>query len=519
MMKKTKNAIALLVMLTVSLSGYAQSKMGRYHKNLLYEANIYFYQGDYYYASELYTELIKIEPENTELLERLGICYYHLPPLKDQAERYLKMAVKLDGVDAYYYLALLRIADYRFYDALTLLETYEKKSERTKTVEEIEHLKATAERAITMVQAPLAVTITNLGEEVNTSLHDYAPVWDMNGNKLLFTSRRKLDSKSVKDVSEQFDENIFLVDLNAEPLRAEAAPEIFNSRTNDAAVACSPDGNSLIIYRTSRDGFSGDLYLSKREHYSWSALEKLDEKINSKYQEASASFGYNDPDVLYFSSDREGGYGGKDLYVVRRLPDGNWGEPMNLGPNVNTKYDEDAPFMAADGVLYFASKGHTTMGGFDIFMTREGEDGWEVPANIGYPINTPGDDIFFSIDPTGSHGYFSSERLGGFGLQDLYKVSFDENNTIILRGTLTAGQSIPSNATITLMAEKDGTIEGMYQSDPREGTFVLALNTNKKYSMLIEAEGYVPVEKPLYFGAELAGLKEVKQEIQLSKLR
>ncbi len=507
------------MMVALSLPGFAQKKMGRYHKNLLYEADIYYTQGDYYYAAELYSELIKVEPENAELLERLGICYYHLPPLKDQAERYLVLAVKQHGVEAYYYLAQLRISDYRFYDALTLLETYERKAERMKSEAEISHLKASAMRAIEMVQAPLPVTITNLGPEVNSPLHDYAPVWDFNGNKLYFTSRRRLDDKSVKDISEQFDENIFVVDLKTEVATAEAAPEIFNSRTNDAAVACSPDGNTLILYRTSRDGFSGDLYITKKQHYKWSDLEKLDEQINSKYQEASASFGFSNTDLLYFSSDRPGGYGGKDIYVVKRLPNGKWSEPQNLGPNVNTPFDEDAPFMSANGILYFASKGHTTMGGYDIFLTREGEDGWEEPANIGYPINTPGDDIFFTIDPTGSIGYFSSERIGGMGLQDIYRVSFDENNTIILRGQLSAGaNAIPNNATITLMDEKEGTIEGMYQTDPRLGTFVLALNTNKKYTMLIEAEGYVPVEKPLYFGAELSGLKEVEREVVLSKL-
>lgn len=508
-----------MVVVAASFSGHAQKKMGRYHKNLLYEADIYYTQGDYYYASELYSELIKVEPENPELIERLGICYFHLPPLKDQSERYLEMAVQIGGVESYFYLAKLRIAEYRFYDALALIEEYERKASRMKSEAEISHMKASARRAIDMVQAPLPVTIENLGTSVNSTLHDYAPVWDLNGKKLYFTSRRRLDDKSIKDFTEQFDENIFVVDLNAQEMVAEAAPEIFNSRTNDAAVACSPDGNTLILYRTSRDGFSGDLYITEKKGYRWSEPEKLDDQINSKYQEASASFGYSDVELLYFSSDRPGGYGGKDLYLVRRLPDGRWSKPQNLGPEINTPFDEDAPFMSANGVLYFASKGHSTMGGFDIFLTTETETGWAEPTNIGYPINTPGDDIFFVIDPTGSIGYFSSERIGGLGLQDIYRVSFDENNTIILRGQLSAAtDEIPDNATITLLDEEKGTIEGMYQSSPTEGTFVLALNTNRKYTILIEAEGYVPMEKPLFFGAELSGLKEVEKEVVLSKL-
>jgi hypothetical protein len=426
--------------------------------------------------------------------------------------------VELEDTEALFYLAKERISQYKFFDALDLIATYEQRAERTKPVEEIEHLKESTKRAIKKVRAPVAVTIQNLGTTVNTNLHDYAPVWDSEAQKLYFTSRRRFDNKSEKDISEQYDENIYTVDLKSENLDVDAAPQPLNSRRNDAAVACAPNGQSLIIFRTDKDGFAGDLFFSKKDGYSWKKLERLDDEVNSKYQEASASFGNNDGTVLYFSSDRPGGFGGKDIYRVTKLPDGEWGEAENMGETINTMYDEDAPFVSTDGSLYFASEGHTTMGGYDIFCSTAKGDGWNTPAGLGFPINTPGDDIFFNIDSTGKMAYFSSERVGGMGLQDIYKVIFDEATTIIYKGQLVdAGSKINQQANITLLNNENGEVEGMYQTDPNDGEFVLALNTNKEYTVLVEAEGYEPLEKSIFFGAEIDGAKEVEEELSLFK--
>jgi tetratricopeptide (TPR) repeat protein len=495
----------------------AQKKLGRYHKNLLYEADIYYAQGDYYYAAELYMQLTKVDPKNPEIVGRLGICYFHLPPYRSEAKRFLELAAKLDYTEAKFYLARERVSEYRFFDALALIADYEEDADRLKSNAEIEHLKLSAQRAIEMVQSPLPITIKNLGKTVNSKHHDYAPVCDFVNNTMYFTSRRKLNSQSSKDFSEQFDENIFVLNLASTEMQVDAAPAPLNTERNDAAVAVDPTGDELIIYRTSKDGYSGNLYSTKRTHYEWSEPDKLDNAINSKDQEASASFNGSNTDVLYFSSDREGGFGGKDIYVVEKLNNGKWGKPVNLGETINTPYNDDAPFVAANGDLYFASQGHSTMGGYDIFVSKSTADGRGTPENLGYPINTPGDDIFFNINEDSSKAYFSSERVGGFGLQDIYEIDYTEQNTIILKGQLTAESSIPESALITLMDEENGSIEGMFQTNSDDGEFVLALNTNKKYTMLVEVSGFESVEKSLYYGGELNGLDEVEEIVRLSK--
>lgn len=513
-----------LILLSVAIvfcgasDALAQKKMGRYHKNLLYEADIYYTQGDYYYASELYTELSKVDPESPLVLGRLGICYFHLPPYKDESKRFLELAVKYDDTEAKYYLAKDRIAEYKFFDALNLISDYENDADRMKSTSEIEHLKNAAERAIEMVQDPLSVTVKNLGKTVNSQYHDYAPVWDFSKNTLYFTSRRRLNASSEKDISEQFDENIFILDLASAAKMVKAAPAPLNTERNDAAVAATPNGEELIIYRTSKDGYSGDLYVSKINLYEWSEPVKLDQAINSKYQEASASYDGANDQILYFSSDRDGGFGGKDIYVTKKLENGKWGKPENLGEEINTPYNEDAPFVDANGDLYFASQGHSTMGGYDIFLSRNAAGGHAEPKNLGYPINTPGDDIFFTINESGTKAYFSSERVGGYGLQDLYEIDFDEKSTIILKGQLSAEkEQVPTNALITLLNEESGNVEGLFQTHGGSGEFVLALNTNKKYTMLVEASGYNSVEKSIFYGGELEGLKEVEEVVTLSK--
>ena len=510
--------LVLAAVFGISTQGIAQKNMGRYHKNLLYEADIYFVQGDYYYASELYTELCKVEPNNGELLGKLGICFFNLPTMKDEATRYLELAVSNGYNEAKYYLAQTRMRDYRFYDALDLLASYKSSGKREKAKPQIDHLIETSERGIKMVQAPMPVTIKNLGDQVNSKLHDYAPVWDNAGEKLYFTSRRRYDDDSEKDISEQYDENIFFLNLKSKEPSAYPASEPLNTRTNDAAVACSKDGNTIVIFRTRKDGFSGDLYVSEKNHYTWGPLQKLSSGINSKYQEASASFGLDGSNELFFSSDRPGGYGGKDIYRIAKLPNGEWGEPQNLGEKINTPYDEDAPFIASDGSLYFASKGHATMGGYDIFCAVADNFDFKEPINLGFPINTPGDDIFFTLDPTGKMAYFSSERLGGYGLQDIYQVVFDESNTVIYRGELHSEYDIESQrAIITLWNDENGEMEGKYQVDNQSGTFVLALNTNKKYTLLVEAEGFKPVEKSMFFNSEYTGKNEIEERVVLVK--
>ncbi|MCE2743343.1 MAG: hypothetical protein LW701_07235 [Fluviicola sp.] len=142
---------------------------------------------------------------------------------------------------------------------------------------------------------------------------------------------------------------------------------------------------------------------------------------------------------MYFVSDRPGGLGGRDIYRVVKMPDGSWSLPQNLGPNINTSSDEDSPFIASDNkTLYYSSNGPKSMGGFDIFVTIRDEDNvWGDPLNLGYPINSTGDDIFYTTTIDGLKGYMTSFRKNGFGEKDIYEIQNDYvglNNIAALKG-------------------------------------------------------------------------------------
>jgi tetratricopeptide (TPR) repeat protein len=507
------------LLLLLCTAACAQTKMGRYHKNLLYEADLYFLQGDYYYASELYTELLKVEPDNPELISKLGVSLYQLPTMRNRASQYLELAAAADNAEAMLYLARIRHGEHRFYEALELVDRYTAKSLRTLSDSDVRHFRKTIERAIQQVQAPALVTIANMGDKVNSPAHDYAPVVCYTTEALWFTSRRRFDDKSEKDFTEQFDENIYSVDLSVNDRSAVPALSPLNSRTNDATVAVSADGTQLVVYRTSKDGLSGDLYITSKAADGWSELKKLDSNINTKHQEASACFGNDEATILYFSSDRNGGYGGKDLYVVQRLPDGSWGNPRNLGEPINTPYDDDAPFIDAKGNLYFASRGHESIGGFDIFVSQPEGDGWGQPMGLGYPINTPADDVFFTLAPDGRVAYFSSDRMGGFGLQDLYMVVFDESAHVLCHIEVEA-EKAPATANMKVINEATGRIEGFYQAGGGNLRFVVPMVANHSYTLIVEADGYAPAERSLRFDPQAAGkVSETTEMIRLSAER
>ena len=320
---------------------------------------------------------------------------------------------------------------------------------------------------------------------------------------LYFTSRRAGSTAQLKDPNGEFFEDIYRSVATEEGWsEVQNVGQPVNSETHDATVSISGDGNTMIIYRTNANLTGGDLYITQFKKGVWSTPKKLPSTINSDYQEASATLS-PDKNTLYFSSNRPGGYGGKDLYRVRMLPNGQWSLPKNMGASINTAFDEDAPHMDIDGkTLYFASQGHATIGGYDLFRTQEIEsDVWSTPENLGYPANTVDDDIFLSVDAGGRKGYFSSERPGGFGQQDLYQIDFiyRQQEQLVIKGETRAVNGLSLPGVITVIDENSKEVQGIYRSNTSTGKFILILHPMTEYKIVLEVEGYKPVSDDLLF--------------------
>jgi hypothetical protein len=336
------------------------------------------------------------------------------------------------------------------------------------------------------------ITILNMGPVINDEYNDFSPVISVDENALFFTSRRlRSDSTNanlVDDRDGQFYEDIYVSYRNRNGEWQE--PELLSINEpsqHSATINVSIDGQELYIYKDNDGG--GDIYQSALVGETWSYPEKLSSDINSSYWETHSAKSA-DGNTMYFVSDRPGGYGGRDVYRCVKLPNGQWSKALNLGPKVNTQYDEDAPFIHPDGkTLYFASKGHNSMGGFDIFNTQLDNRGdWTTPNNIGYPINTVDDDVFYVTSADSRRAYFSSDREGGYGRKDIYMVELpvpeDVNSLAVLKGFVvpTEGQSIPANTMVTITDNETGETS-IYKPRMRDGVFVAILEPCKDYEI------------------------------------
>ena len=219
--------------------------------------------------------------------------------------------------------------------------------------------------------------------------------------------------------------------------------------------------------------------------------------INSEYWEGNVSLSANER-TLYFSSERLGGYGGRDIYISTKNEDDLWSKAVNLGPVINTPYDDESPFIHADDkMLYFSSQGHNSMGGFDIFVSRLQEDGsWSTPENIGYPISTTGDDKYYVVSADGERGYYSSAKLGGYGQQDIYIVHPDpfskEHILMLVKGVVTANDQ-PVGARINVTFGVNNTpFPGNYKSNSATGKYIAILQAGDSYKLTYNVIGFAP---------------------------
>jgi len=520
MQRKTTTLTALLLTAFVS----AQSQYKRPHNQMLDQAKAHFAAEDYADAAKIYKRLLPVDTAFVEVYYEYGVCLANLPGQRDKAVPYFEKAQRGGHTEACYELALARHRQQRFEEAADMLNKYKQLQYRAEKDEEVDRRIAMAVAAKQLVSAPVDVTIRNMGPTVNSPAHDYCPLVTADGNTMYFTSRREGTTGALKDPTGQWLEDIYTAKRIDEVWsNAVNAGTPLNTNTHDATVGLNPDGSSMIVYHTSIDLISGDLYETRMHALEWRTPVAMTPMINSKDHEPSASIAPGG-DEIYFTSDRFGGFGGRDLYRIRRLPNGEWSLPLNLGPNVNTPQDEDAPFVHSDGItLFFSSKGHTNMGGYDIFKTTLMDadmNGWAIPENMGYPLNTVNDDIYFCLSEDGFTGYFSSERPGGMGMQDIYQVLFPGNQLdyMVARGVVANASEDPVRARILLTDATGEEVVGVYNTNVNTGRFLMVLTPGQRYTMTVEAQGYASVRSEFVATTPDDGVRELLMDIPMESL-
>ncbi|MBX3102271.1 MAG: OmpA family protein [Bacteroidetes bacterium] len=366
-----------------------------------------------------------------------------------------------------------------------------------KLYESVKNYIKQCENARSMRQDTLQVDVRNLGREINTPMPDYAAIVTPNDSLMFFTSRRweNLGGLAVDDLPF---EDVYMSKLGSDGKWTAAqnlGPEV-NHRFHDGSNAISPSGDKVYLYR-SKDGggiFVGDI----KDNALQRPIRNIGKPIKSKYYEPSASLN-EDGGVLFFVREAPGGYGGLDLYWSHRDAAGNWQPGKNLGPVVNTPFDDDAPYMWADGkTLFFASKGHDGYGGYDIFKTvLQSDSTWSKPVNLGYPINSTGDDVYFVLLPDSTTGYFTSDRITGMGDKDIYRFTPSippvlANNIPSLCGTLLDSlQRVPIGGEIRLVHHISRDTVAILHPEDADGYFAAdSLIPGQTYDILAESNGY-----------------------------
>jgi hypothetical protein len=471
------------------------SKWPKEDKLIFESAKSQYNKGYFNAAYEKYTSLKAKHGDDIYLKYVMGICAIYINDKQEESEKLLNEVKAYDkntrNID--YYIALLYHKTYRFTKSLELINTLLSNPKLpAEDKAELERIAFFCRNGIKELEFPVPGKIENLGKGINSEYAEYSPVITPEEESMIFTYRGKesmgglVNELNQPDPNGDYNEDIFISKkLNGVWQKPTRMSEL-STVGNDAVIALSPDGRQLFVFKA--EGDNGDIYVSKREGGKYGVPTKLAGDVNSPLWEGSVCLS-TDQKKLFFASNRPGGLGGKDLYVATPNPDGSWGNVKNLGDKINTKYDEDAPFISPDGrVLIFSSEGHNSFGDFDLFTSdlNTTDDSWSEPKNLGYPINTTDDDLFYILSPDGKRAYFSSARKGGNGDQDLYMVdtalSKKESYVTIIKGKVTEN-GLPYESEISVSVDGETKDYSIYKSNKESGNYLVNLPSGKKYKV------------------------------------
>ncbi len=486
--------ILLISSLLLSVSGFSQFESRGPEFNYV-DAESFYNGGNYYDALPLYKILMTENPKVVEYQLKIGICHLHLTSSPEKAIEYIEgvFDAKPKTPDVQYYLGKAYALNYKFDMAI---ETFEKASANKKTSlklkKEIPHLIEQCNNAKELIKDSLSVEIINMGKPINTIDNEYSPTINADESTIIYTYKgprstgERQDVFNRPEINGNFYEDIHisqrLLNTWTEP---KSISDSINSEFHEASISLSPDGQKLFVYKDTPK-FSGDIFETKKVNGEW--VEPKGLMINSEFWEGHAAVSPNGK-FMIFSSERPGTLGFRDLYSAVMQEDGTWGDVRNLGPTINTKYNDDAPFIHSDGVTFnFSSEGHTSMGGYDIFESKIVTDSTYLkPRNIGYPINTTSNDIFFYVSGRGN-AYYSSARKGGVGQQDIYVINVKDiissKPVLLVKGVVkTNGNFDVAKVTVRTESGKD---LGTYYSDLSDGKYQFYVDLNDYYVITYE---------------------------------
>ncbi len=421
-MKNTALILCLIVLPSILLAQIKDDP-----ESIFNDAIFFYTIEDYKEAAFLFQQLLRENPENANFNFYVGMSLLNVKGQERQSIYFLERAVMFTSLKhkqrsyterraphhAWFYLGNAYRINNQLDKALDSYEKFQniKDFERHYNIRIIENEIKACNRAKIIQDSPLRIRMENPGSPLNTPAADYSAVLSSNESAIVYvTSQRFYEAIMYSRKTNGLWNNP--VNITSQ----------IGSDGDMFPCFLSPAGDELYLVKKSRSG--GDIYISRLEGEYWSKAQALNSNINTRSNESHAALS-TDGKFLVFTSDRKGGYGGLDMYLSEKQADGEWGSAINMGKTINTTQDEDTPFFSPDGnTLYFSSTGHFNMGGFDIFFSVKNEQGnWTDPVNIGYPLNTTGDDKFFFPVKNDHAGYMSRfNEETSMGMEDIFRI-------------------------------------------------------------------------------------------------
>ncbi len=500
--------IIIAILLFGSSMGYAQKGFNKAQKATWANANLALEQGDYLMATQLYQELYTIKPEWGELNYKLGLCYLHLPGATDRAINYLNLAKVNEHVEALFYLGRAYHEQMNFKKASLHYRLYKDHPEKQKTVEEVDWYMSMTHNAKEAIGTPHQVNISNLGQYINTRGNELHPIIVGDRSHLYFSSRTPYAERRDLDI-------FFAYDLDGDWSPPQALYGGINTPQNEVVVGVTFDGHSMLFNRSASGIEMGDLYIVNYDSKGWGTPQKLSDQVNSEHAESGAGISAAGG-VIYFSSNRPGGIGGKDLWRIIKMGNGEWSLPQNIGGPINTEYDEDAPFLSPYGnELYFSSNGHQSIGGTDIFKSTITKTGtWDEPVSLGYPINSTRNDRSFTINEEGTIGYFDAVKKDTEGGTDLYQVDLRSHDDLLTPVKVVYNDSTAAKnykGVVYLCDNATGDIYGKYRPN-KNGEFLLIISPDIIYSIEFKNDDDIKHQDHLSIDRKEAGHSLLKRQ-------
>lgn len=500
-MKKIVTIIVLVLLSSLSLLAQNYTSSNNKAIKLFEKGERALYQGNSIDAIDLFEQAVAVDPQFAEANLMLAEWWYDQKRV-DLSKKYYSAVVEYHPTfftQAWLQLGSLALDEGSYDQAINYYNQFLKlDTKHPDRHEEAQRGLQSAQFRKEAMQHPVPFDPHNMGPNINSENDEYLPALTVDGQTLIFTRRSPRRTTTANGLAEEED---FYISHYTEGQwsQAERMEEPVNSNDNEGAQCLSQDGRLMFFTACGRPDGAGrcDLYMCSRKGEKWSKPRNMGAPVNSAAWESQPSFSI-DGHTLFFVSNRKGGYGGMDIWRTVFVEGKGWSVPENLGPTINTPGDEMSPFIHFDGrTLYFSSNGHIGMGGMDLYRSTLNDDGsWSRPLNLGYPINTPGDESNLIVARDGRSALFSSDRSGGYGKQDLYTFTLPEpvraSSVDYVRGTISDAEShSPLYAGITVIDLLTGQQVASTNSDATDGTYLVSLPEGGSYAFHVASKGYL----------------------------